>query len=75
MLCLERAFEGGPSFSAGDIIDEVWKFRGNRRAGRPAKDVHHQQVAGAEITIQPVRTAEPVGQLAEPATNAAFDQR
>src|SRR5688500_12917503 len=74
-LSLESPLVGGPRFAAGDKGGQVRIFVHNARRFQPEQHRHHQQVARAESTVEPVGTAQASGKLLQPVADAILDQR
>lgn len=72
-LSIESTLEGRPRFAADDIGGEV-RIQ-HPRSVQPAQHRHHQNITGAERTIEPVGIAKARGKFAEPVTDAALDPR
>jgi hypothetical protein len=71
----ERALIGGARFTALDIGGEIRVLLENVHSFRPAQHHDHQQVACAEIAVEPFGTAKAVGKLSEPLADAILEQR
>ena len=71
----EGTLVGGPRFAAGDIGGEVRIFVQYTRSVQPAQHRHHQQITGAECTVEPLGIAEAPGKFAEPSTDALVEHR
>ena len=71
----ESTLVGGPRFAAGDIGGEVRIFVQYTRSFQPEQHRHHQQVTGAECSVEPVGIAKPTGKFAQPYADAILEDR
>src|SRR5215510_2131019 len=67
--------EGGPCFTARHIGCEVCIFVQYSRSAQPAQHLHHQQVTGAERTVEPLGITKATGKFAQTVTDTTLDNR
>ena len=71
-LGVESPLVGGARLTAGNIGGEVRTVLHDARFIQPAQHQDHQQVARAELAVEPIGIAEASGKLAQPAADAIF---